>query len=167
MNSPADSAITGEPSTHQDQATKEPAKSASHEASCFCGAVQFIVRGEPAAMGYCHCESCREWSAGPVNAFTLWPEGSVTVTRGAELIGSYNKTARSYRKWCKNCGGHLFTEHPAWHLTDVYAALLPQAAFQPGVHVHYQETRLHLHDGLPKMRDVPSEMGGSGETLAE
>ncbi|MEP6908073.1 MAG: phosphoenolpyruvate carboxylase, partial [Pseudoxanthomonas sp.] len=68
------------------------------------------------------------WSAGPVNAFTLWPEGSVTVTQGAEQIGSYNKTDRSYRKWCKRCGGHLFTEHPLWHLTDVYAALLPQAA---------------------------------------
>lgn len=118
-------------------------------------------------MGYCHCESCRQWSAGPVNAFTLWPEGSVTVTQGAEQIGSYHKTERSYRKWCKSCGGHLFTEHPLWQLTDVYAALLPQAAFQPGVHVNYQETRLPLHDGLPKMRDLPKEMGGSGETLAE
>src|SRR5207253_10783538 len=26
------------------------------------------VCGEPAAMGYCHCESCRSWSAGPVDA---------------------------------------------------------------------------------------------------
>ncbi len=40
--------------------------------SCFCGEVQFEVDGEPVAMGYCHCGSCRHWSAGPVNAFTLW-----------------------------------------------------------------------------------------------
>jgi hypothetical protein len=26
---------------------------------------------------------------------------------------------------------------------------------------------LPIRDGLPKMRDVPAEMGGSGETLAE
>ena len=52
-------------------------------------------------------------------------------------------------------------------LTDVYAVVLPQLPFQPGVHVHYQETVLHVRDGLPKMKDVPSEMGGSGETLAE
>lgn len=39
---------------------------------CFCGEVQFEVSGQPAAMGYCHCGSCRLWSAGPVNAFTLW-----------------------------------------------------------------------------------------------
>jgi hypothetical protein len=43
-----------------------------HKGSCFCGEVQFEVSGEPAGMGYCHCESCRHWSAGPVNAFTLW-----------------------------------------------------------------------------------------------
>ena len=39
----------------------------TYEGSCFCGAVHFTVTGEPAAMGYCHCESCRTWSAGPVN----------------------------------------------------------------------------------------------------
>ena len=43
-----------------------------HKGKCFCGAVEFPVSGEPAAMGSCHCESCRHWSAGPVNAFTLW-----------------------------------------------------------------------------------------------
>jgi hypothetical protein len=26
---------------------------------------------------------------------------------------------------------------------------------------------LHVRDGLPKMKDVPAEMGGSGDTLAE
>jgi len=26
---------------------------------------------------------------------------------------------------------------------------------------------LHIHDGVPKMRDMPGEMGGSGETLPE
>jgi len=35
------------------------------------------------------------------------------------------------------------------------------------VHVHYQEAVLRIHDGQPKMRDLPGEMGGSGETLAE
>ena len=69
--------------------------------SCFCGAVQFNVSGEPAAMGYCHCESCRTWSAGPVNAFTLWQPDSVKVTQGADKIAEYHKTARSHRKWCK------------------------------------------------------------------
>ncbi|HEY1286812.1 MAG TPA: GFA family protein [Burkholderiales bacterium] len=144
-----------------------PVHARSYEGSCFCGAVHFTVTGEPAAMGYCHCESCRTWSAGPVNAFTLWKPEAVRVTRGADQIGSYSKTPRSHRKWCKRCGGHLFTEHPGWGVTDVYAAVIPEFQFRPGVHVNYQETKLHMHDGLPKLKDYPSEMGGSGIAIAE
>jgi hypothetical protein len=134
---------------------------------CFCGAVAFTVSGEPVAMGYCHCQSCRQWSAAPVNAFTLWKPEALTVTRGADNIGSYNKTPRSSRKWCKSCGGHLFTDHPEMGLVDVYAALVPQLAYVPEVHVHYQEAVLPIKDGLAKLQDVPTEMGGSGLTMAE
>jgi hypothetical protein len=139
----------------------------SYRGSCFCGAVEIRVSGEPAAMGYCHCASCRSWSAGPVNAFSLWKPDAVRVTKGAGGIGTYHKTDKSHRKWCKACGGHLFTEHPAWGLTDIYAATIPDLPFKPGIHVHYQETVLRIRDGLPKMKDVPKEMGGSGETLPE
>ncbi len=139
----------------------------TYQGSCFCGAVRFTVSGEPAAMGYCHCESCRSWSAGPVNAFTLWKTDAVRVTHGADHIGTYNKTPKSYRKWCKSCGGHVFTEHPAWGLTDVYAAVIPDLQYKPGVHVNYQETKLRVRDGLPKLKDLPKEMGGSGVSMAE
>lgn len=139
----------------------------SYKGSCFCGAVQFTVSGEPVGMGYCHCESCRHWSAGPVNAFTLWKPDAVQVTRGADNIGTYNKTPRSDRKWCKTCGGHLFTEHPGMGLIDVYAAVIPDLEYSPGVHVHYQETVLRIKDGLPKLKDVPSELGGSGISVDE
>ncbi|OGA66890.1 MAG: aldehyde-activating protein [Betaproteobacteria bacterium RIFCSPLOWO2_12_FULL_67_28] len=135
--------------------------------SCFCGAVQFTVSGEPAAMGYCHCGDCRLWSAGPVNGFTLWKPDALKVTRGAEKIGTYNKTPGSARKWCLSCGGHLFTDHPHWSLVDVYAATIPRFPFKPGVHVHYQESVLRMKDGLPKMKDLPKEMGGSGDVLPE
>ena len=139
----------------------------TYQGSCFCGAVQFTVTGEPAAMGYCHCGSCRHWSAGPVNAFTLWKPDAVRITQGADRIGTYNKTPRSARKWCKTCGGHVLTDHPEWSLIDVYAATIPSFPFKPGVHVHYQETVLPIKDGLPKLKDLPKEMGGSGDALPE
>lgn len=135
--------------------------------SCFCGAVQLQVTGEPEGMGYCHCESCRCWSAGPVNAFTLWKPEAVQITQGADNIGSYNKTPGSKRQWCKTCGGHILTEHPEMGLTDVYAAVLPDLDFTPGVHVNYIDTVLPIKDGLPKLKDFPAELGGSGETMAE
>jgi hypothetical protein len=139
----------------------------THRGSCFCGAVQVSVEGDPVATGYCHCESCRTWSASPVNAFTLWHPGAVMVTRGQNNIAVFNKTPRSFRKWCKTCGGHLFTEHPEMGLIDVYASTIADFPFRAQVHINYQETTLRIADGLPKLKDLPKEMGGSGIALPE
>jgi hypothetical protein len=138
-----------------------------HIGKCFCGAVTVEVTGAPEAMGYCHCSSCRSWSAGPVNAFTLWKPQNVKVTKGAEFIGRFKKTETSDRQFCTKCGGHLMTDHPTFGLTDVYAATIPSLAFAPGVHVNYGETVLRMKDGLPKMKDFPAELGGSGVMLPE
>ena len=138
-----------------------------HTGTCFCGAVEVQVTGAPEAMGYCHCASCRSWSAGPVNAFTLWKPENVKVTKGADSIGHYQKTPMSDRQYCTRCGGHLMTDHPPLGLTDVYAATLPTLDFKPGVHVNYAETVLRMKDGLPKLKDFPAELGGSGLTVPE
>ena len=76
----------------------------TYRGKCFCGAVELTVTGAPEGMGYCHCSSCRRWSASPVNAFTLWKPQQVTITKGAELVGSVNRTDNSFRKWCLSWG---------------------------------------------------------------
>jgi hypothetical protein len=138
-----------------------------HKGACFCGAVEIEVSGEPEAMGYCHCDSCRSWSAAPVNAFTLWQPRNVQVTKGAAWVASYAKTPLSARKYCSKCGGHLMNEHAPLGLVDVYAATIPSVEFRPGVHVNYAQTVLPMRDGLPKLRDFPDSLGGSGEVVPE
>ncbi len=139
----------------------------TYQGECFCGAVQVKVSGEPEAMGYCHCRSCRSWSGGPVNAFTLWKPGAVQIIAGAEHLGMYQKTAVSQRQYCKKCGGHLMANHPPLNLIDVFAATLPTLNFNPEVHINYAETVLPMKDGLPKLKDFPAEFGGSGEVMPE
>jgi hypothetical protein len=139
----------------------------TYQGECFCGAVRIEADGAPQAMGYCHCRSCRSWSGGPVNAFSLWRPEDVRVTAGAEHLATYKKTAMSERQYCAKCGGHLMTNHPTLGLVDVFAASLPELPFQPGVHVNYAETVLPMKDGLPKLKDFPKEFGGSGEAMAE
>ena len=138
-----------------------------HVGSCFCGAVEMEVTGGPEAMGYCHCRSCRSWSGGPVNAFSLWKPEAVRITAGSEHVATFAKTPMSQRKYCNKCGGHLMTDHPPLGLVDVFAATLPTLAFMPAVHVNYAETVLPIRDQLPKLKDFPAEFGGSGETMAE
>lgn len=140
-----------------------------HTGTCFCGAVQIEAAGVPQDMGYCHCASCRSWSASPVHASTIWPAASITVTRGAEHVGTFHKTpdSISHRQFCRICGGHLMIAHPSLELFDVMAATLPSLAFVPSVHINYAETVLPMADGLPKFRDFPAEWGGTGEMVED
>jgi len=145
-----------------------------HQCSCFCGDVKFTVTGKPEAMAYCHCESCRQWSAGAVSAFTLWNPASLHVTQGLDNMAGFDKnpisgdaTVVSNRVWCKTCGGHLYTDHPTMGLIDIPAAVIKEFTFTPAFHVHYQESALKIKDGLPKFKDLPKEAGGTGETLIE
>jgi len=139
----------------------------SLQGRCFCGSIELDVEGVAAGMGYCHCSSCREWSASPVNAFSLWQPSAVKVTKGQENLRSYAKTPGSVRKFCNQCGGHVMTEHPGLKLIDVFAGVLPSLKFEPALHVNYGETVLRMKDGLPKFRDFPKDFGGSGELVAE
>ena len=100
--------------------------------------------GAPEGMGYCHCRSCRSWSGGPVNAFTLWKPEAVRITAGAQHVATFEKTPISQRKYCAECGGHLMTNHPTLGLVDVFAATFPTLPFTPGVHVNYAETVLPM-----------------------
>jgi hypothetical protein len=145
----------------------EATMAATHKGECFCGAVHVEVSGEPEAMGYCHCRSCRSWSGGPVNAFTLWKPDAVRVTAGAEHVGMFQKTEVSQRQYCKKCSGHLMANHPPLGLVDVFSATLPTLKFVPGIHVNYAETVLPMQDGLTKLKDFPKEFGGSGEIVPE
>jgi len=139
----------------------------SHCGNCFCCAVTLEVTGPPEAMGYCHCSSCRSWSGGPVNAFSLWKPDAVRIVAGAEHVAAFQKTPLSRRQYCAKCGGHLMRDHPPIGLVDVFVATIPTLEFSRGIHVNYAESVLPIRDGLPKLKDFPKEFGGSGEAIAE
>jgi len=141
--------------------------SETHTGACFCGAVEFEVTGAPLTMGYCHCKDCTAWLGAPVNAFSFWSPDGVQLTKGAENVGVYNKSEHSFRKFCRTCGGALMTEHPTYGFVDVYPSVIPGFVHVPELHVHYAHKTISVPDGLPKFKDLPSQYGGSGETLPE
>ncbi len=139
----------------------------THKGQCFCGAVKLQVTGAPFIMGYCHCDDCRAWSAAPVNGFCLWQPEQLEITEGSEHIGSFSKTPNSHRKFCTQCGGHIYSDHPHSEFCDVYSSILPTLDFQPSLHVFYGEKTLRIRDGLPKYKDMPADTGGTGEEIPE
>ena len=135
--------------------------------TCYCGAVTVECRGDPAAVCVCHCKDCARW--GSINLATLFPADNVTIT--GELVEYTNtppreKTRSSYRKTCVRCHSNVLNDHPGMGLTDIVSGIL-DAPFEPKFHIHYAERVWSVKDGLPKFKDMPTEFGGSGETVDE
>jgi hypothetical protein len=139
----------------------------TYTGTCFCGAVEVQAKGEPRVTGYCHCRSCRVHSGQPVSIFTLWKTGDVTITRGEEHVAGVNRTGMTDRRFCTRCGGHVMVDHPTLGLRDIRPGILSTLTVRPTVHVNYAETVFPMHDGLPKLRDMTPQFGGSGELMEE
>jgi hypothetical protein len=138
----------------------------THTGKCYCGAVEIEANGEPLDMGYCHCGNCRRFSTAPVSIFTLWKPENVNVVKGEQSLGKFKSSEISERRYCTKCGGHVMIDHPTLGLADIRVSL-SGLVFKPTVHLNYSETVLRIKDGLPKLKDFPKEIGGSGETLPE
>ena len=139
---------------------------ATHHGTCYCGAVEIETTGDPIDMGYCHCDACRKYSTAPLSIFTLWKPETVKVSKGADSLGKFKASELSDRRYCTKCGGHVMIDHPSLGLADVRVAL-SGLTFKPSVHLNYENKVLPIKDGLPKLRDFPKEIGGSGEIMAE
>ena len=77
--------------------------------SCLCGALQFVVTGEPTRFFHCHCSRCRK-SSGTGHASNLFiRNGELTWTGDSTLIKTYKlpEAQRFARTFCGQCGGPL------------------------------------------------------------
>ena len=138
----------------------------THTGGCYCGAVEVQATGGPVEMGYCHCSECRRYCTAPVSIFTLWKPETVKISKGEQFLWTFHASELSDRRYCTKCGGHVMINHPTLGLADIRVAL-SGLVFKPTVHLNYEEKVLPIRDGLPKLRDFPKEIGGSGETLPE
>lgn len=92
----------------------------------------------------------------------------MAIKKGADSLRSYARNEGHDRSWCDKCGGHVLTDHgDTYGIVDVYAAVIEGLTFNQTAHVNYESTVMPVKDGLPKFKDFPAEMGGSGEMLAE
>ena len=91
----------------------------------------------------------------------------MNFTKGAEFLGKFKSSDISDRRYCTKCGSHISVAHLTLGLIDVRIGALRNFPFKPTVHVNYEETVLPMKDRLPKLRDFPASIGGSGESIPE
>jgi hypothetical protein len=70
-----------------------------------------------------------------------------------------------FRGYCTKNGSHISVDHSTLGLIDVRIGALRNFPFKSKVHLNYSGTILPMRDALPKLKDFPAEIDGSGETL--
>jgi hypothetical protein len=71
---------------------------------CACGAVRFLVRGEPRRAGLCHCATCKKAHAAAFNPFVVFARSDVQWT--GELQ-SWESSPGYDRRYCPACGSRV------------------------------------------------------------
>jgi hypothetical protein len=122
---------------------------------CLCGGVRYEIAETPVVAGYCHCTRCqrRTGSAAAVSA-TIVP-GSLRITAGEELLGSFDPPDGFSKVFCSACGGALWAQNPAD--PDMRFVRLGTFDGDPGVRPSYRQFTAYAavwepipDDGLPR-----------------
>ncbi len=183
-----DAPIETQMESHRDMTT--------HKGECFCGAVRIEVTGTPEGMGYCHCRSCRSWSAGPVNAFALWKTDAVRSHRRRGAFGRLPEDTHQRASLLQNlrrsrdehaCSAGIDRrirsqiadtevrylrrsrdEHACSAGIDrrIRSQIADTEVRSPTARELWRDSSPDAH-GLPKLKDFPRELGGSGEQIAD
>jgi hypothetical protein len=82
---------------------------------CLCGNVAFESSSEPVMQANCHCDDCRRAAGAAYVSYAFIPKEALTITKGE--TASYEHAADSgsvmVKRFCANCGSHLFGENSA------------------------------------------------------
>ncbi len=135
---------------------------------CYCGAVQYRVRGDARVLTacYCHCESCRRSHAAPLYQVCYVPTDDFSITAGNEHI-----KAHKFRHFCEQCGSKVYNEFsdgPQGPRVGFFPSTLDDATqhklpgrFRPSFHHLTNEAVLRdlPNDALPRRVSAPLTEG--------
>jgi len=83
------------------------------EGGCYCGAVRYVVDGEPVMKAQCHCRECQYITGGAPNMFMVVPPDAFRYTKGTPKEFTRKDLATPVtRQFCPECGTHLATKPP-------------------------------------------------------
>ena len=75
---------------------------------CMCGSVRYETAGEPFAINYCHCRSCRRHTGAPVVALAGYRADQLRFS--GDERRRYESSPGAFRAFCDRCGSPLTWE---------------------------------------------------------
>lgn len=84
-------------------------------ATCRCGQLKAMCRGEPVRVSVCHCLACQQRSGSAFAAQARWPSDAVEMTGEANVWErSADSGHRVTYRFCPACGSTLAYEIENW-----------------------------------------------------
>lgn len=97
--------------------------------SCLCKGVQFEAT-EVRLIVLCHCSMCRKANGAAFESGAAVPSADFKLTKGEDLIQTYESSPRNRRAFCRVCGSRAPSSSADGKLYHVPAGLLDD---DPGV----------------------------------
>lgn len=118
---------------------------------CHCGAVRYVVRGEPVRHSLCHCSDCRKSAGAPLVGWAAYTEDSFVIEQGE--AATFNSSGLSMRSFCPKCGTGLYFRNAEVlpGIVDIQTAtlddpdaLVPTEQIQTAERIGWMATAHHL-----------------------
>lgn len=129
--------------------------------SCLCGAVKYVVTGEPVRFFHCHCSRCRKVTGtGHASNLFLQP-GTLKWLGGEDQIRTFKipEAQRFTNSFCGMCGSRLPRQALGADVVMIPAGSLDVAApIEPQARIFYESrTRWSCADDhIPVFPALPS-----------
>jgi hypothetical protein len=128
---------------------------------CLCGGVRFRVDAPLVVATYCHCTRCQRRTGTAASAQARIQPGSLTVTRGEELIRTYPPPDGFPKLFCGACGSALWSRSP--DDPDIVSVRLGAFDGDPGIRPSLRQFCAYApawedipDDGLPRHPERPA-----------
>lgn len=127
--------------------------------SCLCGAVSFVIEGQPLRAHNCHCSRCRRARAAAHASNLFLPIDALRFTRGQENARRYKlpDAARFAQVFCSTCGSKTPSLNPTTGFAVVpMGSLDDDPALHPQSHIFVASKApwFEITDNLPQFAEL-------------
>lgn len=126
--------------------------------SCLCGAIAFEVSHLERVTANCHCTMCRKFHGAAFATFGVARFQEFTWQRGQDLLGSFEASNGTTRRFCSKCGSSLIFEpndNSDEFVLFALGALDTPIDKKPESHIFtgFKAFWFEITDGLPQFKE--------------
>ena len=122
-----------------------------HNASCSCGQLRLVARGEPIRVSVCHCLACQRRTGSTYGVQARWKNEDVTIAGDSTAwVRTGDEGGRAHFHFCAACGATVWYRIEG----DPDVTAVPVGAFAdpgfPAPAFSVYETRRHAWVSVPE-----------------